>query len=237
MQPKEVSNEPGMLEALPRDMRAANAGASLQTSAYVVQSGDTYEAVAQKLGITVAQLLGRNPSLDANQLNAGETLQIPQALSPADLETMAARDTDGEAEALSVSSLGMTPAQPRPQAEPELVSIWACPADHVWIVLPSGWDVVNVLRYYNVSYQALAESNPQIDLESMESGQNLCIPPGGSRGMCGGGDLRCYVLGDDDTLDTLSAASGFSVWEILRMNPCMAPNDFVAGCVVCLPQN
>jgi hypothetical protein len=235
--PEGVSDEPGMREALPRDMRTAGMDDSQQEARYVAKTGDTYEDIAQKLGITVSQLLERNPFLDPNRINAGQTLRIPQAIARANGESMEtkAQDPNEDPKAQSVSSLGMTPALPRSEVEPELASIWDCPADHVWIVLPSSWDVVSVLRYYNISYQALAESNPQADLEALEAGQNLCIPPSGSRGHCEGGDVRCYILGDEDNLDTLADASGYSVCEILRMNPCLAPNDFVKGCTVCLP--
>ena len=241
MKPDASENETGMLEALPRDMRAAdvNADASQEEAVYVVGPGDTYEEVADKLGITVSQLLERNPFLDPTQMAEGQSLLIPQAVERVDWEAMSnqALDPDEDPEVQSVSSLGMTPALPLAEVEPELASIWDCPADHVWIVLPSSWDVVSVLRYYNISYQALAESNPQINLEAMESGQNLCIPPSGSRGECGGDGLRCYVMGEGDTLDTLAAASGYSVGAILRANPCLAPNDFVGGCTVCFPAN
>lgn len=43
---------------------------------YTVQSGDTLTAIAQKTGVTVAELLVLNPEVDPQILVAGETLKL-----------------------------------------------------------------------------------------------------------------------------------------------------------------
>ena len=44
------------------------------------------------------------------------------------------------------------------------------------------------------------------------------------------------VIGAEDTLEGLAARYRLSVAQLLRANPCLAPDDFTAGTTVKLPQ-
>ena len=46
---------------------------------YTVQRGDTLKGIADSFGIGVEQIQGANGIMNANQINAGETLIIPLA--------------------------------------------------------------------------------------------------------------------------------------------------------------
>lgn len=49
------------------------------SAAYVVRSGDTLSAIAQRAGVSVSQLAAANGIADPNRIYAGQTLQIPSA--------------------------------------------------------------------------------------------------------------------------------------------------------------
>lgn len=245
MQPHDSSGDQGVQEA--PDMSAPEIelepSHACKEEPYRVQEGDTYADIAQALGITILQLFEHNPYVDASRLTPGQTLCIPRAgmpqIQPIRQSATMAEPMEIEMVAdpqIGMQSIGMMPsigATPDPQLDTS--DLMSCQSDHTSISLPMDWDHVSVMRYYNVSYQALADANPHLDIEGMEPGQRLCVPASGSRGMCMGTDMRSYIMGSNETLDSLAWRAGVNVGSILRANPYLAPNDFVGGRTVCLP--
>lgn len=64
--------------------RAAGPGGGCPagTSPYVIRSGDTFYAIAQRNGITVAQLTAANPGVNPNALRIGQTICVPGRGTP-----------------------------------------------------------------------------------------------------------------------------------------------------------
>jgi len=46
-------------------------------SVYIVVKGDTFDAIAQRLGVTEADFKNANSSININQLTPGEKLHVP----------------------------------------------------------------------------------------------------------------------------------------------------------------
>jgi LysM repeat protein len=100
----------------------------------------------------------------------------------------------------------------------------------------NGQTLTDILVLYNLGYNALAQANAGVDLANLRAGQLLCIAPRGTRGGCAGGGAS-YQMTNVDTLSTMAARFGVTIGDILLANPHMAPTDFPAGRVICLPAN
>ena len=75
-------------------------------------------------------------------------------------------------------------------------------------------------------------ANPNVDLENLTEGQTVCIPDI---------NLPCalpssIVLRDGETLSSIAVTYNLPVAQLLRANPCLAPDDFTAGTTIKLPQ-
>ncbi len=216
---------------------------------YVVQPGDTYYGIAAKLGMTVYELSGMNPDVNPDMLQIGEELCIPLQTEDtlatptyAEPRVILFPPTPAPAPPIPAPVPIPTPVKPplptptpvpKSPAEPTPIQ-QPCPANHIRVTVPAGWDCSQVLRRYNVSYLALASANPRVSIDSLMSGQLLCIPPSGSRGLCGG-DFVTYVMEVSDTLESLARRYGISSCALLKANGNLAPSDFVAGRVICVP--
>ncbi len=219
---------------------------------YVVQPEDTYYGIAAKLGMTAYELSGMNPFIDPDALQVGEELCIPLQT-----EDSFATPTYAEPRVILFPPAPNPPAQPMPAPTPTPAPMpvpipqtiqppvqpihpaptaaqQPCPTNHIRVTVPSGWDCGQVLRRYNVSYQALASANPRINIDSLMSGQLLCIPPSGSRGLCGT-DFVTYIMVSSDTLESLARRYSIAPCALLKANGNLAPSDFVAGRVICVP--
>ena len=119
----------------------------------------------------------------------------------------------------------------------QLLCLPACCTSVVCVTrvrVPSGATFADFLTRYNVSYASLAAVNPGVNLLSLRAGQVLCVPPEGSRGPCGenGSD---YLVQEGENLQSLASANNLSAGELLLANPNLAPLDFTAGRLVCIP--
>ena len=119
----------------------------------------------------------------------------------------------------------------------QLLCLPACCTSVVCVTrvrVPSGATFADFLTRYNVSYASLAAVNPGVNLLSLRAGQVLCVPPEGSRGPCGenGSD---YLVQEGESLQSLASANNLSAGELLLANPNLAPLDFTAGRLVCIP--
>lgn len=125
-------------------------------------------------------------------------------------------------------------AMPEAQTDPNPVQP-VCPEHHTLMRIPSGWTFYNILMRYGISYEALGKANPGMDLINLVPGQMICIPPAGSRGLSMDRNLGTHIVERSDTLDTIARRYRVSAAYLLQINPNLAPDDFIAGRVVCVP--
>lgn len=222
---------------------------------YVVQSEDTYYDIARKLNMTAVELHALNPLIDPDAIVPGERLRfplmagedaavfspLPQAAPAPQAAPVPAPQPVPLPQPLPVPEPAPKPLpapEPLPRPVPTVPpqTIQTCPVNHIRITLPPGWDFCQVLRRYDISYQALCNANPRVNVESMRAGQVLCIPPADTCGICKSEGMNSYVIERGDTLDTMAQTAGTTDAALLRANPNLSPGDFVPGRVVCMPK-
>lgn len=173
---------------------------------YTVKRGDSFYLIARRLGVPLRDLMNANADIHPSRLMVGDTLCIP---SCADTP---AQEPDNPAQ---------QPGQPAP----------SCPANRRYTVT-AGETAADIQLKNNKSYHTLEAANPSLDLDALKEGDIVCVPEL---------NLPCalpgsVVIGAEDTLEGLAARYRLSVAQLLRANPCLAPDDFTAGTTVKLPQ-
>ena len=181
---------------------------------YQVRRGDTFSSIAAQLGVTVYELTELNPYVEPTSLQIGQTICVPAPQLP---------------------STPSTPSTPSCPSCPVTPPSFGCPANSISIIMPMGWSYGTVLTRYGISFNALQAANPGLNIEAIPAGQRLCIPPAGSRRLCGDG-LRSHVKDSGETLSSLAQRFDISVSRLLRINADLAPSDFIAGRVICAPE-
>ena len=87
-------------------------------------------------------------------------------------------------------------------------------------------------NFANVQPHSGAQANYAAYAALIKPGDTVCVPTV---------DLPCalpgsVVMGEGDTLSSLATRYRLSVAQLLRANPCLAPDDFTQGTTVKLPQ-
>ena len=127
---------------------------------------------------------------------------------------------------------------PTPEVQPmpsiPVRPVLICPAGYGRGVVQNGQTFTDLLLQHNVSYQAMRSANPTLPVTRLSPGTRYCIPPSGSRRLCPSG-AQSYVMGQYEDLNTLSELFGVSPGIFLTLNTQLAPSDFKAGRVVCVP--
>lgn len=197
---------------------------------YTVQRGDTFSSIAERFGITTLELSERNPFVDPSNLRSGEVLCVPETVAtptpPEDLPTPSLPSTP------SRPSTPSTPSTPTPSTPS--IPVRRCPNGYTAGTVQFGQSYADLLLRYNVSYQAFRLANPNLNPSRLFPGQAYCVPPSGSRGLCSGTE-RSYIIQQNESLSSLARKFNTTQGRLLRINPNLAPGDFIPGRVVCLP--
>ena len=217
---------------------------------YTVKRGDSFYLIARRLGVPLRDLMNANPDIHPARLMVGDQLCIPSCAdheaqepvtlpdkipvadapeTPAEPEQPSTPETPGESGGGTGGETGgeTTPPSIEP-GEPEVAS---CPESRRAVV-QEGQTVADLQLEYDRSFHTLEAANPTLDLDDLKAGQTVCVPPV---------NLPCalpasVVLGEGETLESLSVRFNLPVATLLRANPCLAPDDFAQGVTVKLPQ-
>ena len=222
---------------------------------YTVKRGDSFYLIARRLGVPLRDLMNANPDIHPARLMVGDELCIHSCAEregnqpaplPASFPVPDRPDAGNQPAPLPDSfpvpdmpDAGNQPAPlpdsfPVPDApgiepgKPELVT---CPENRRAVV-QEGQTVADLQLEYDRSFHTLEAANPTLDLDDLKAGQTVCVPPV---------NLPCalpasVVLGEGETLESLSVRFNLPVATLLRANPCLAPDDFSQGVTVKLPQ-
>ena len=206
---------------------------------YTVKRGDSYYLIARRLGVPLRDLMNANPGISPTQLMVGDVLCVPYCTGGAATqpEMPEANVPEAVVPDVNVPSLpdANTPATPIAPPPPETPPAYdpgvTCPAERQAVVA-DGQTTADVQIAYNKSYRTLQAANPTVDFENLQAGQTLCIPEI---------NIACSLpssvtLGENESLASVAVRYNLPIAAVLRANPCLAPDDFMQGVTVRLPQ-
>ena len=192
-------------------------------SRYTVVSGDSYYSIAQKFQVDVGDLVALNPDHPPARLMVGDVLCIPTRRDEGGSGSTSGGTTGGTGSGGTSGGASQAPdACPRPED--------ACPANRRTVV-QNDQTAADLQLKYNLSYYTLQRANATTNLDTIRGGDTLCIPEQ---------NQPCpvpptYTLQTGDTLESVALAYRLPVGQLLRANPCLAPDDFAPGVTVRLP--
>lgn len=232
---------------------------------YTVRRGDSFYLIARRLGVPLRDLMNANPDIHPARLMVGDELCIPscadhEAQEPANPEQPSTPETPDDNQNAGDQTGGENSGnnndtnngenggnnndanngdsntnngetQPPADTQPDAPEITTCPENRRAVV-QEGQTVADIQLAYDRSFHTLEAANPTLDLDDLQAGQTVCVPPV---------NLPCalpasVVLGENETLESLSMRFNLPVATLLRANPCLAPDDFTQGVTVKLPQ-
>lgn len=172
---------------------------------YTVKRGDSFYLIAQRTGVTLRELINANPQIPPSRLTVGDVLCIPYS----DCLNQPAQD---------------------PSNTPITDNNSVCPANRRAIV-QQGQTASDLQLQYNLSYYTLQNANQGVNLDAIKSGDVVCIPQENTACPV----QRTIVVGEIDSLNSIAMANRVTVADLLKANPCIAPEDFTPGTVIKLP--
>ena len=203
---------------------------------YTVKRGDSFYLIARRLGVPLRDLMNANPDIHPARLMVGDELCIPscaerEAQEPAPLADSFPVPDMPDAGNQPAPLPDSFPVPDAPGIEPGKPELVTCPENRRAVV-QEGQTVADLQLEYDRSFHTLEAANPTLDLDDLKAGQTVCVPPV---------NLPCalpasVVLGEGETLESLSVRFNLPVATLLRANPCLAPDDFSQGVTVKLPQ-
>ena len=203
---------------------------------YTVKRGDSFYLIARRLGVPLRDLMNANPDIHPARLMVGDELCIPScaergAQEPAPLPDSFPVPDAPDAGNQPAPLPDSFPVPDAPGIEPGKPELVTCPENRRAVV-QEGQTVADLQLEYDRSFHTLEAANPTLDLDDLKAGQTVCVPPV---------NLPCalpasVVLGEGETLESLSVRFNLPVATLLRANPCLAPDDFSQGVTVKLPQ-
>ena len=203
---------------------------------YTVKRGDSFYLIARRLGVPLRDLMNANPDIHPARLMVGDELCIPscaerEAQEPAPLPDSFPVPDAPDAGNQPAPLPDSFPVPDAPGIEPGKPELVTCPENRRAVV-QEGQTVADLQLEYDRSFHTLEAANPTLDLDDLKAGQTVCVPPV---------NLPCalpasVVLGEGETLESLSVRFNLPVATLLRANPCLAPADFTQGVCIALPQ-
>ena len=203
---------------------------------YTVKRGDSFYLIARRLGVPLRDLMNANPDIHPARLMVGDELCIPscaerEAQEPAPLPDSFPVPDAPDAGNQPAPLPDSFPVPDAPGIEPGKPELVTCPENRRAVV-QEGQTVADLQLEYDRSFHTLEAANPTLDLDDLKAGQTVCVPPV---------NLPCalpasVVLGEGETLESISVRFNLPVATLLRSNPCLAPDDFSQGVTVKLPQ-
>lgn len=202
---------------------------------YTVRRGDSLYLIARRLGVPLRDLMNANPAISPAHLMVGDVLCVP-ACTNGETQTPEAPEATLPETTLPDANTPVTPIAPPPPEtppafDPETEEDALCPANRRAVV-QEGQTVADLQIAYDKSYRTLQAANPTVDFNNLQAGQTVCIPEI---------NIVCslpssVLLGENDSLASVAVRYNLPVAAILQANPCLAPDDFMQGVTIRLPQ-
>ena len=221
--------------------------------AYTIKQGDTLWQLARTYNTTVEAIMDLNPGIDPNNLRIGQVICIPRSTPICDglYYVVRAGDTlysiamryDVTVASLIEANPGIDPNNLQigqvicvPKGEPPK----PCPGGTIYVVREND-SLSTILLRFNISVMDLLAGNPNLDIDRIRVGQQLCILPHKDRGCPCRMGTKPYTIKRSDipshgsVVEELAMKFDTTVSYLMQANPNMAPGDFVEGAVICVP--
>lgn len=218
---------------------------------YTIKPGDSLYGLARRFNTSINAIIAANPGINPTNLQLGRPICIPVTPSPGpcpggfphtvtiiDTFYSIARRFGIAIAALAAANPGVDPNRlqigqqicvPAPAPPPA-----PCPGRNYTI--QPGDTLIGVARREGYTLDALITVNPGINLNALQIGQIICLPPspGGGPFPCFGGSI--YIIRSGDTLYSLARRFGVSLNQLLSANPDTDPGRLRVGDPVCIPR-
>ncbi|MBR2925594.1 MAG: LysM peptidoglycan-binding domain-containing protein [Clostridia bacterium] len=173
---------------------------------------------------TSGNQMGNMPSADGNTGNS----------TPGSNTTGGATGSDSTANGSGPNSNGGTNNGSEtviPSPAPTPVPGLACPVEEQ-VTIARGETIADIQLQNLLSRNTLQTANPTVDLDTLQAGQTICVPAE---------NIACklpptYTLLAGETLESVAMRFNLPLGSLLRVNPCLAPQDFEEGVTVILPR-
>jgi len=182
---------------------------------YTVKRGDSFYLIAHKLGVPLRDLLAANSDIHPARLMVGDVLCIPR------------EEDDSPGSGGLGGDTGSAPVNPGIAPDPTI----GCPETEQYTV-EQGQTVADLQLRNLVSRHTLETANPDVNLDNLTAGQTICIPP--ENVPCNLPETYTLLIGE--TLESVAMRFNLPVGSLLRVNPCLAPQDFEPGVTIVLPR-
>ncbi|HZJ98870.1 MAG TPA: LysM peptidoglycan-binding domain-containing protein [Tissierellaceae bacterium] len=221
--------------------------------AYTIRQGDTLWQLARTYNTTVEAIMALNPGIDPNNLQIGQVICIPRSKPTCDGLYYVVRAGDtlysiAMRYDVTVASL----IEANPGIDPNNLQIGQvicipkgekpkpCPGGTLYVVREND-SLSTILLRFNISVMDLLAGNPNLDIDRIKVGQELCILPHKDRGCPCRMGTKPYTIKKSDipshgsVVAELAMKFDTTVSYLMQANPNMAPGDFVEGAVICVP--
>lgn len=178
--------------------------------AHIVQAGENLYRIGLQYGISVEALLAANNLASPDEIYAGQELIIPSS---------------GEPSILPAGSSSTTPALP-PEASGGV---------HV---VSAGETLFSISRRYGVSLASLSTANNLLNPSQIYAGQRLIIPGSATASTPGYTPVEAasvHIVQAGETLHSIAARYGTSVWVLAQVNNIANPSLLYAGQPLTIP--
>ncbi len=222
--------------------------------AYTIRPGDTLYQLAMTYNTTVQAIMNLNPGLDPNNLRVGQVICIPRStpptcdglyyvVRPGDTLFSIAMMYNVTVAELMAANPGIDPNNLMvgqliciPKVEPPK----PCPGGSIYVVREND-SLSTILLRFNISVMDLMAGNPNLDLDRIRVGQELCILAHKDRGCPCKKGTKAYTIRESDipshgtVVGALAMKFNTSISYLMQVNPNMAPGDFKLGAAICVP--
>ncbi|MBE5802580.1 MAG: LysM peptidoglycan-binding domain-containing protein [Clostridiales bacterium] len=209
---------------------------SICAEEYTVKRGDSFYLIAHKLGVPLRDLLAANRDIHPARLMVGDVLCIPREADDSIQNGPGSGSGNtgsngtvngGEMNGINNDGLPGTNDSSPDQGSTGL----SCPIDEQ-VTIQQGETVADIQLQSLLSRNTLQTANPSVDLDTLSAGQTICVPRE---------NVACtlpstYTLVQGETLETVAMRFNLPLASLLRVNPCLAPQDFEEGVTVILPR-
>ncbi|WP_406243564.1 LysM peptidoglycan-binding domain-containing protein [Tissierella carlieri] len=227
------------------------------TFSYTIKAGDTLHMLAMTFNTTVEAILAVNPGLNPNNLQVGQVICIPRGTPtpPCNGVYYAVRSGDTLFSIAAMFNIPLaTLMAANPGVDPNNLQVGQlicipkvepptpchCSGGTVYVVREND-NLGTILLRFNVSVMDLMAANPNVNLDRLTPGQEICIMPHVDMGCPCPTGAKKYTIAQGDipssgaAVVALAQKFNISVSALMMMNANLTPSDFVVGKAICVP--